>query len=101
MAAKAALVIRDNGQEEEIPLDAVHPGDRLRVRPGDKVPVDGLVVDGRSFVDESMITGEPVPVEKTPGAPLTGATINGNGSLVMEATRVGADTVLSQIVAML
>ena len=100
MAAKAALVIRDNGQEEEIPLDAVHPGDRLRVRPGDKVPVDGLVVDGRSFVDESMITGEPVPVEKTPGAPLTGATINGNGSLVMEATRVGADTVLSQIVAM-
>ena len=100
MAAKAALVIRDNGQEEEIPLDAVHPGDRLRVRPGDKVPVDGLVVDGRSFVDESMITGEPVPVEKTPGDPLTGATINGNGSLVMEATRVGADTVLSQIVAM-
>lgn len=100
MAAKAALVIRDNGLEEEIPLDAVHPGDRLRVRPGDKVPVDGLVVDGRSFVDESMITGEPVPVEKTPGAPLTGATINGNGSLVMEATRVGADTVLSQIVAM-
>ena len=100
MAAKAALVIRDNGLEEEIPLDAVHPGDRLRVRPGDKVPVDGLVVDGRSFVDESMITGEPVPVEKTPGDPLTGATINGNGSLVMEATRVGADTVLSQIVAM-
>ena len=100
MAAKAALVIRANGREKEIPLDEVQPGDRLRVRPGDKVPVDGLVVDGRSFVDESMITGEPVPVEKTPGDSLTGATVNGSGSLIMEATRVGADTVLNQIVAM-
>ena len=100
MAAKAALVIRDNGREEEIPLDQVQLGDRLRVRPGDKVPVDGLVIEGRSFVDESMITGEPIPVEKGPGQALTGATINGNGSLIMEATRVGADTVLSQIVEM-
>ena len=100
MAAKTALVIRDNGREEEIPLDEVHIGDRLRVRPGDKVPVDGLVVEGRSFVDESMITGEPIPVEKRPGDPLTGATISGSGSLIMEATRVGADTVLSQIVEM-
>lgn len=100
MAAKAAIVVRENGREEEIPLDDVQPGDRLRVRPGAKVPVDGLVVDGRSSVDESMITGEPIPVEKTPGDPLTGATINGTGSLIMEATRVGAGTVLSQIVEM-
>lgn len=100
LAAKAALVVREDGREEEIPLDDVQLGDRLRVRPGGKVPVDGLVVEGRSFVDESMITGEPVPVEKTRGDPLTGATINGTGSLIMEATRVGADTVLSQIVEM-
>ena len=100
MAAKAALVVREDGREEEIPLDDVQLGDRLRVRPGAKVPVDGVVVDGRSFVDESMITGEPIPVEKTPGDPLTGATINGTGSLIMEATRVGAGTVLSQIVEM-
>ncbi len=100
MAAKTARVIREDGREEEIPLDHVQPGDRLRVRPGDKVPVDGRVVDGRSFVDESMITGEPIPAEKTPGDPLTGATINGTGSLIMEAARVGADTVLSQIIEM-
>ncbi len=100
MAAKAALVLREDGREEEIPLDDVQLGDRLRVRPGAKVPVDGLVIEGRSFVDESMITGEPIPVEKTPGDPLTGATINGTGSLIMEATRVGAGTVLSQIVEM-
>ncbi|MCU9840246.1 copper-translocating P-type ATPase [Ruegeria sp. WL0004] len=100
MAAKTARVIRDDGREEEIPLDAVQLGDRLRVRPGDKVPVDGVVTEGRSSVDESMITGEPVPVEKVAGDMLTGATINGTGSLVMEATRVGADTMLSQIVEM-
>ncbi len=100
MAAKSARVIRADGSEEEIPLEAVQVGDRLRVRPGDKVPVDGTVIDGRSSVDESMISGEPVPVEKTEGDALTGATINGTGSLVMEATRVGADTMLAQIVEM-
>jgi Cu+-exporting ATPase len=100
MAAKTARVIRDDGSEEEIPLENVQVGDRLRVRPGDKVPVDGLVLEGRSSVDESMISGEPVPVEKTEGDPLTGATINGTGSLVMEATRVGSDTMLAQIVEM-
>ncbi|MDF0603380.1 copper-translocating P-type ATPase [Psychromarinibacter sp. C21-152] len=100
LAAKTARVIREDGTEEEIPLEDVQVGDRLRVRPGDKVPVDGTVVEGRSSVDESMITGEPVPVEKTSGDPLTGATINGSGSLVMEATRVGADTMLAQIVEM-
>ncbi|MBZ0123901.1 MAG: HAD-IC family P-type ATPase, partial [Roseovarius sp.] len=92
MAAKTARVIRPDGTEEEIPLEEVQVGDRIRVRPGDKVPVDGVVVDGRSFVDESMISGEPVPVEKAQGDAVTGATINGTGSLVMEATRVGADT---------
>ncbi|MAB00318.1 MAG: copper-translocating P-type ATPase [Nitratireductor sp.] len=100
MAAKTARVIRDDGTEEEIPLEHVGVGDRIRVRPGDKVPVDGVVVDGRSSIDESMITGEPVPVEKVSGDPVTGATINGTGSLIMEATRVGADTMLSQIVEM-
>ncbi|WP_342708085.1 copper-translocating P-type ATPase [Citreimonas salinaria] len=100
MAAKSARRIRADGKEEEVPLEEVQVGDRLRVRPGEKVPVDGTVVEGRSSVDESMISGEPVPIEKTPGAPVTGATINGTGSLVMEATRVGADTMLSQIVEM-
>ncbi|MBL8659752.1 MAG: cadmium-translocating P-type ATPase [Rhodospirillales bacterium] len=100
LAAKTARVIRPDGREEEIPLEDVAVGDRLRVRPGDKVPVDGVVVEGRSSVDESMISGEPVPVEKVPGEKVTGATINGTGSLVMEAQRVGADTTLSQIVEM-
>ncbi|MGR3365028.1 MAG: copper-translocating P-type ATPase, partial [Maritimibacter harenae] len=100
LAAKTARVIRTDGTEEEIALEDVQVGDRLRVRPGDKVPVDGTVVEGRSSVDESMISGEPVPVEKTPGDPVTGATINGTGSLVMEATRVGSDTMLAQIVEM-
>ncbi|MBN8830011.1 MAG: copper-translocating P-type ATPase [Sphingomonadales bacterium] len=100
LAAKTARVIREDGSEEEIPLEDVLVGDHLRVRPGDKVPVDGVVTDGRSSVDESMITGEPVPVEKVAGDSVTGATINGTGSLVIEATRVGADTMLSQIVEM-
>jgi len=100
LAAKTARIIRPDGSEEEIPLENVKVGDRVRVRPGEKVPVDGEVVDGRSSVDESMISGEPVPVEKTPGDPVTGATINGTGSLIIEAKRVGADTMLSQIVEM-
>ncbi|KGE78579.1 ATPase P [Halomonas salina] len=100
MAAKTARVIRPDGSEEEVPLEEVQVGDQLRVRPGDKVPVDGVVVEGRSSVDESMISGEPVPVEKVAGDKVTGATINGTGSLIMEATRVGADTMLSQIVEM-
>ncbi|MAL10597.1 MAG: copper-translocating P-type ATPase [Maricaulis sp.] len=100
LAAKTATVIRPDGSEEEIALDDVQVGDHLRVRPGDKVPVDGVVIEGRSSIDESMITGEAVPVEKTPGDTVTGATINGTGSLVIEAARVGSETVLSQIVEM-
>ena len=100
LAAKTATVIREDGSEEEVALEDVAIGDRIRVRPGEKIPVDGVVVEGRSSVDEAMISGEPVPVEKVPGDELTGATINGTGALVMEAKRVGADTVLSQIVEM-
>lgn len=100
MAAKTARVIREDGTEEEIPLEDVQADDRLRVRPGDKVPVDGKVLEGRSSVDESMISGEPVPVEKVTGDSVTGATINGTGSLIIEATRVGSDTMLSHIVKM-
>ena len=100
LAAKSAARIGKDGREEEVPLEDIAVGDRLRVRPGEKVPVDGVVVDGRSSVDESMISGEPVPVEKAAGDTLTGATINGTGSLVMEARRVGADTMLAQIVDM-
>jgi len=100
MAAKTARLIRPDGTEAEVPLEDVQVGDHLRVRPGDKVPVDGVVVEGRSSIDESMISGEPVPVEKVGGDKVTGATINGTGSLVMEATRVGMDTTLSQIVEM-
>jgi Cu+-exporting ATPase len=90
--------VEPDGREVDVPLDAVHPGDCLRVRPGDRVPVDGRVVDGRSNVDESMVTGEPVPVEKTTGSPVTGGTVNGTGTFVMEAQRVGADTLLARIV---
>ncbi|HET6379857.1 MAG TPA: heavy metal translocating P-type ATPase, partial [candidate division Zixibacteria bacterium] len=92
-----ARVLRD-GREADLPLDQVRVGDLLRVRPGERVPVDGVVVDGRSAVDESMLTGESIPVEKAPGAPLTGGTLNASGSLVMRAERVGRDTVLAQIV---
>ena len=100
LAAKNARVIREDGTEEEVLLEEVQIGDRIRIRPGEKVPVDGVVVDGRSSVDESMITGEPVPVEKVEGDTVTGATINGTGSLVIEAKRVGKDTMLAQIVEM-
>lgn len=100
LAAKTARIIEDDGSEREVPLEDVTVGMRLRVRPGDKIPVDGVVVEGRSSVDESMISGEPVPIEKNPDDDVTGATINGNGSLIIQAKRVGKDTVLSQIVDM-
>jgi Cu+-exporting ATPase len=98
LAPRTARRVRNDGSEEDVPLTHVHVGDRLRVRPGEKVPVDGEVLDGRSSLDESMLTGEPMPVEKGPGAKVIGATINANGSLVIRADKVGADTVLSQIV---
>lgn len=100
LAAKTARIIEDDGSEREVPLEDVTVGMSLRVRPGDKIPVDGVVVEGRSSVDESMISGEPVPIEKNPDDDVTGATINGNGSLIILAKRVGKDTVLSQIVDM-
>ena len=99
LAPKTARRVR-NGNEEDIPLDQINPGDLLRVRPGEKVPVDGTVVDGASSVDESMITGEPIPVEKKKGDRVIGATVNGTGTLVMKAEKVGAETLLSQIVHM-
>ncbi len=100
LAPKTARRIASDGSEEDVPLDEVQVGDRLRVRPGEKVPVDGEVLEGAGSVDESMVTGESIPVEKGPGDRLVGATVNGTGSLVMQAERVGADTVLSQIVQM-
>jgi Cu+-exporting ATPase len=100
LAPKRARRLREDGSDEDIPLEEVIPGDRLRVRPGEKVPVDGVVIEGRSAVDESMITGEPVPAEKNPGDKVTGATVNTTGSFVMRAERVGSDTLLAQIVAM-
>ena len=100
LAPKTARVIPDSGDEKDLPLDRVVPGDRLRVRPGEKVPVDGVVLEGTSFVDESMITGEPLPVEKMAGGRVNAGTVNGTGSLVMRAERVGADTLLAQIVRM-
>ncbi|MFI5398629.1 MAG: heavy metal translocating P-type ATPase [Candidatus Binatia bacterium] len=100
LAPKTAGLLRSDGSEESIPLESVQPGDRLRVRPGEKVPVDGVVLEGRSAVDESMVTGESVPVEKTPGSRVTGGTVNGTSSFVMRAERVGSDTLLAQIVRM-
>ncbi|MBJ7574179.1 heavy metal translocating P-type ATPase [Luteimonas sp. MC1828] len=98
LAPTTARRMRADGGDEDIPLAHVHVGDRLRVRPGEKVPVDGEVIEGRSPVDESMLTGEPVPVAKAPGDRVVGATLNGNGALVIRATQVGADTVLARIV---
>jgi Cu+-exporting ATPase len=100
MAPKTARRLRDDGGHEDIPLDDVRPGDRLRVRPGEKIPVDGIVLDGSSAVDESMVTGEPIPVEKAAGDAVVGATVNGSGSLVVRAERVGSETLLAQIVQM-
>jgi P-type Cu+ transporter len=92
--------IRPDGTEEDVPLEAVQVGDRLRVRPGERVPVDGVVVKGTSAVDESMVTGEPIPVEKAPGSRVVGGTVNGTGSFVMRAERVGSETLLARIVQM-
>jgi P-type Cu+ transporter len=100
LAPKTARRITDNGDEEDVPLTHVHVGDRLRVRPGEKIPVDGIVLDGGSSVDESMLTGEPMPVSKGAGDKLIGATLNTSGTLVMRSERVGAQTVLSSIVQM-
>ncbi|MDE3137775.1 MAG: heavy metal translocating P-type ATPase [Acidobacteriota bacterium] len=100
MVPKTARLLKEDGSEIDVPLERVQPGDRLRVRPGEKVPVDGVVLEGTTSIDESMITGEPIPVEKQPGSRVTGATVNGTGSLVIRAERVGADTLLSQIVRM-
>ena len=100
LAPKTARRIGEDGREADVPLEEVRPGDRLRVRPGEKVPVDGVVLEGHSAVDESMVTGEPVPVEKGPGARVTGATLNGTGGFVMRAERVGRDTLLARIVQM-
>ncbi|MFA6987105.1 MAG: heavy metal translocating P-type ATPase, partial [Arenimonas sp.] len=98
LAPKTARRITDDGSEEDVPLEQVHVGNRLRVRPGEKVPVDGTVIEGHSSVDESMLTGESIPVEKAPAAKVIGATINGTGSLIIRADQVGSATVLAQIV---
>jgi Cu+-exporting ATPase len=100
LAPKTARRLEASGAERDVPLEEVQPGDLLRVRPGEKIPVDGVVLEGESAVDESMISGEPVPVAKTKGEPVTGATLNGTGALVIRAERVGADTLLAQIVRM-
>jgi len=98
LAPKTARRIRDDGSEEDVSLDQVQVGDRLRVRPGEKIPVDGVVVEGTSSIDESMVTGESIPVEKQAGDRVTGAAVNGTGSLIIEAERVGSETLLAQIV---
>jgi Cu+-exporting ATPase len=100
LAPKTARLVREDGSEHDVPLDQVQPGDVLRVRPGEKVPVDGSVIEGVSAVDEAMVTGEPIPVEKTIGSRLIGATINGTGSLLLRAEKVGSDTLLAQIIHM-
>ena len=100
LAPPKARIIDDRGMEKDVPLDQVNPGDRLRVRPGDKVPVDGTVLEGHSSIDESMLTGEPIPAEKSQGSRVTGGTVNGNGTLIMQARKVGSDTLLAHIVRM-
>ena len=99
LSPETARIVRD-GAETDIPLDQVKPGDRVRVRPGEKIPVDGVVLEGTSSVDESMVTGESTPVEKTAGSKLIGATVNATGSFIMQAERVGSETLLARIVQM-
>ena len=100
LAAKTAHRLKENGEEEEVEIDAIKKGDRLRVRPGEKIPLDGVILEGKSTIDESMITGEPLPVEKTEGDKVIGATVNQTGSFILQAEAVGEDTMLSQIVHM-
>lgn len=100
LAPNTARIVNDDGTEKDVPLEDVKPGDTLRIRPGEKIPVDGTAIDGESNIDESMVTGEPIPVAKSSGDKLIGATVNGTGSLLMRAEKVGADTLLSQIVKM-
>src|SRR5258708_14546452 len=100
LAPKRGRRVRDDGSEADVAIDEVVSGNRLRVRPGEKVPVDGVVLEGKSAVDESMITGEPVPVEKSPEDKVTGGTVNATGTFVIRAERVGSDTLLPQFVHM-
>jgi len=100
LAPKTARLVRDDGSQSDVPLSQVQVGQRLRVRPGEKIPVDGIVIEGTTSVDESMISGEPIPVEKEPGSKVVGATINGTGALLIRAEKVGHDTLLAQIVKM-
>jgi len=100
LVPKTARLVHDNGREENVPLDRVQPGDKLRIRPGAAVPVDGTVIEGHSLIDESMVTGEPIPVEKSAGSGATGGTVNGNGTFIMRADKVGKDTLLAHIVQM-
>jgi len=100
LAAKTARKITENGNEEDILLEDVQLGDKLRVRPGEKIPVDGILIDGKSSIDESMITGEPMPIEKTKGDNIVGATVNGTGSFIMQAEKIGSETLLSRIIHM-
>ena len=100
LTPKTARRVTASGEEEDVPIEAIQPGDRLRIRPGEKVPVDGRVIEGHSSVDESMVTGEPLPVEKRANDQVVGGTVNGTGSLVIQAEKVGADTLLSRIVQM-
>src|SRR5882757_5374609 len=100
LSPKTARRIEEGGEEADVPLESLRVGDRIRVRPGEKIPVDGLIVSGQSSVDESMLTGEPLPVDKKAGNQVAGATINQTGTLIIEAVHVGADSLLSQIVAL-
>jgi Cu+-exporting ATPase len=100
LAPNTARILNEDGTEKDIPLEEVKPGDTLRIRPGEKVPVDGTVIEGQSNIDESMVTGEPVPIAKSTDDKLIGATVNGTGSLLMRAEKVGSDTLLAQIIKM-